>query len=231
MLLSFDETRTNILTTMFIITMIVILIVPITFALVNENNDWPNMLTLIVEVAVGILIAIIVYVHSNYQHNTNKKLNKRMNSMLKEIERSNAAERRLVSDALILRLNGMIRRMKNVVRQDSKHDIATDQERKTILIRQQQNTNDLVSLSDLKIPYHELARIFDDGIVRLYRGIHAQLETMPASFSNIENYDDNRTYNIGCYKKCISDCESLIDRVNQHVKDHDPASKTDWFNL
>ena len=115
--------------------------------------------------------------------------------------------------------------MKNVVRQDSKHDTATDQERKTILIRQQQNTNDLVSLSDLKIPYRELARIFDDGIVRLYRDIHAQLETMSALFSNIENYDDKRTYNIDCYKKCISDCKSLIDRVNQHVKDSDLIRK------
>lgn len=150
-----------------------------------------------------------------------------MNSMLKEIARSNATERRLVSDALVRRSKGVIRRMESVVRQDSKHDTATGQERETILTRQQQNARDLIPLSDLKIPYYELARIFDDSIVVPYRDIIAQLDTIPTPFSNIEHYDDNRIYNMSCYSKYVSDCESLINRVNQHVKDHDPASKTD----
>ena len=191
MSLGFDKMQIKILTIIFIITMIVLLITPIVFALVNENNDWPNMLTLIVEVAVGILIAIIIYVHSNYQHNTNKKLSDNMNNMLKEIKRSNAAERRLVSVALVRRLEGVIRRIDNVVLQDSKHDTATSKERETILMRQQ-NTNDLVSLSDLEIPYHVLARIFDDNIVGLYRDINVQLKNMPTPFSNIEDYDEWR---------------------------------------
>ena len=143
------------------------------------------------------------------------------------IEHSNAAERRLVSDALVSRFKEMIRRMEFVVQQDSEHDTATGQERETILTRQQQNTRALIPLSDLKIPYYELARIFDDSIVVLYRYINDRLDIMPTPFPNIKHYDDNRISNMIYYNKCISDCKSLIDRINQHVKDHDPASKTD----
>ena len=57
MSLGYGKAQTNILTIIFIITMMVMLVTPVIFVLVDENSDWPNALTLVVEVAVGVLIA------------------------------------------------------------------------------------------------------------------------------------------------------------------------------
>ena len=222
-----DKAQKNILIIVFITTMLVMLIAFIIFAMIDENNDWPNALTLMVEVAVGIIIALIIYIHSKDQHDANQKLVSRMNSTLKELERSLLAERRLVSHALVLRLNGVVRSLDYVLKHSSKHDKTHGQEREEILIQQQQKTKDLVSQSDLGIRYHELARIFDEVMAARYRDLQTRLLEIPTSFSDIESYNNNRDDNIKYWKSCINDCNIIINNVKRYVKDHNTASNTD----
>ena len=229
MSLGYDKAQTNILTIIFIITMMVMLVTPVIFVLVDENSDWPNALTLVVEVAVGVLIAIIVYIHSNAQHHANRELSSRMTGILKELERSNMAERRLVSRALVLRLGDVIRRLEYVLQQDDKYNIASPEERKKILTRQQRQTKDLTSQSNLGIHYHELARIFDEEAAEMYRDLQIQLQEISISFSDIEYYNTNRADNIEFRKACINHCKMLMDYVEQHVEDHDTVSNTGFF--
>ena len=227
MSLSNDKTQTSILTVVFITVMLVMLTTPVIFAMAGENRDWPNALTLTVEVAVGVLIAIIVYIHSKTLHNTSQELSNRMTSILKELERSQMAERRLVSHTLVSRLKFVILVLKLVLQQNNKRDTADSQERKKILKQQHKKIKDLAHQSNLKIEHHELARIFDEKIAIQYRSIRAQIEVMPPPIPNNENYHSNYTHNIDCYKWCIDDCNDLIDKVNQHVQDRDTASNTD----
>ena len=222
-----DKTQTSILIAVFITAMLVMLTTPVIFAMAGENRDWPNALTLTVEVAVGVLIAIIVYIHSKAQHNTSQELSSRMTSILKELERSQMAERRLVSRTLVSRLKFVIQILKWVLRQNSKRDTADSQERKKILDQQRKKIKDLAHQSDLKIERHELARIFDEDIATQYRSIRAQIEVMPPPIPNNENYHNNYTHNIDCYEWCIDNCKDLIDKVNQHVQDRGTASNPD----
>ena len=229
MSLGYGKAQTNILTIIFIITMMVMLVTPVIFVLADENSDWPNALTLVVEVAVGVLIAIIVYIHSNAQHHANRELSGRMTGILKELERSNMAERRLVSRALVLRLGDVIRSLEYVLQQDDRYNIASPEEREKILAQQQRQTKDLTSQSNLGIHYHELARIFDEEAVEMYRDLQIQLQEIPISFSDIEYYNANRADNIEFWKTCINHCKMLMDYVEQHVKDHDTVSNTGFF--
>ena len=63
-----DKTQTNILTVGFITAMLVVLTALVIFVIADKDNDWPNALTLVVEVAVGLSIAVIVYIHSKVQN-------------------------------------------------------------------------------------------------------------------------------------------------------------------
>ena len=199
--------------------MMVMLVTPVIFVLVDENSDWPNALTLMVEVAVGVLIAIIVYVYSKTQYNTSQELSSRMNHILQELERGHMSERRLVSRALVLRLHSVFRILERVLQQDAKYTISSIEERENILTRQQQRTKDIVSQLDLRISPLKLARIFDDSIARLYSDILIQLQFIQEPFLDIEDYDDRRVDNIKYWKECIIHCKRLLD----YVKPHDTA--------
>ena len=223
MSLGSDKTQTNILTVGFITAMLVMLTAPVIFAIADENNDWPNALTLVVEVAVGAIIAVIVYIHSKAQHKENQKSNNRTNRILEELERSHMAERRLVSDALVPRVDDVIRILKYALQQDNKHNGMPAEEREKILARQQRKIINLPSRLNLIIPYYELARIFDETAARLYRDLQTHIGTIPTEFSSIEDYDDERAYVVESWEACLHKCQMLGDYVEELMKDYDTA--------
>ena len=226
MSLGSDKTQKSILIAVFITAGLLISIGWFIVAMVDQNNDWPNALTLVVEVAIGALIATIVYIHSKAQHNTSQKLNSKMSRILAELKRSHMEERELVTDALVLRLGDVIRNLDYVLKSDERYDAVHPEEEKEFLTRQQQKMNNLVSQSDLGIHYYELARIFDRKTVTMYQNLQIQLQEI-RSFSSIEHYDVYRADNVECCKRCVDQCRMLSGYVEKHMKDHDTASNAD----
>ena len=221
--LGIDKTQKNILKAVFITIGLLILIGWIIVEIIDENNDWPNALTLVVEVAVGAIIAVIIYIHSRAQHEENKKSNDRTNRILEELERSHMAERRLVSGALVPRVDDVIRILMYALQQDDKHNGLSTEEREKILARQQRKIINLPSRLNLSIPYYELARIFDETAASLYRDLQTHIGTIPTKFSSIEDYDDERAYVRESWEACLRKCQMLGDYVEELMKDYNTA--------
>lgn len=207
--------------------MIVVLTALVIFAIADKDNDWPNALTLVVEVAVGAIIAVIVYIHSKAQHEENKKSNNRTNRILEELERSHMAKRMLVKDALDPRVNDVIRILKYALQQDDKHNGMPTEGREKILARQQRKIINLSSQLSLSIPYYELAEIFDKNMAVLYRDLQTHIGTIPTEFSSIEDYDDERAYVTKSWEACIHKCQTLRECVDKLMKDQGAALNRD----
>ena len=80
-----DKTLKGILIIAFVIAIVTVVIAWIIFLEVNADNDWPNVLTLAVEVAVGTFIAITVYIHSKNQHDSSQELSSSIKKTLEQI--------------------------------------------------------------------------------------------------------------------------------------------------
>ena len=90
------------------------LIVPFIFVITYEGNDWPNMLTLVVEVTIGVIIAAVVYIYSKAQNVANQESISRMNRVLDELEHGPAEERKFATLMLTLRMDDVIHRLKHI---------------------------------------------------------------------------------------------------------------------
>ena len=217
-----DKAVKRILKTSVVIVMVTVVIAWIILSEVNADNDWPNMLTLVVEVAVGTIIAITVYIHSKNQHDSSQELSssikktlEQIHPILEELERSHKAERRLVLHALDLRLKGVIRDLESMSRLDDKYMNAETDAKKGFLSKQQQIAENIASRLDLGIDYYELARIFYEGTAEQYRDIHTQLQEIQTSVPIMGDYDDNHTDRRELWQKCIYSCQMLLDYIEE----------------
>ena len=206
MSLGSDKTQTNILTVGFITAMLVVLTALVIFAIADENNDWPNALTLVVEVAVGAIIAVIVYIHSKAQNDAIQESNRRMTRVLEE-------ECQFATQALTLRMDYTISGLKRILSIDTTYEkSATDTDKEKCLTMLRNMAQDTLSKSDVGIDLLALVRIFGKDLAIMYWNIRIQLGIIQQE-SLTKTYDLERTdYREFC-EDCLTRCTTLRERV------------------
>lgn len=230
MLLSFDETRTNILTSIFIIIMIAMLTTLIIFALVNENNDLPNAITLVVEVFIGITISVILYIYSQKQHDNNQKQGRDIKCILdniqplvKDLNHSRVEERKFASHMLVFSLEYLIKQIDYILQLDDKYEQATtDREKTRILMLRQKRIGRIRRILSGRIDYLNIARIFNAEAALKYDDLRMSV-VIAQAFWAPDCYDDRRTESLAYWNDCVKNCEILKDIVkpddydNEHI--------------
>ena len=198
--------------------MLAMLIVPFIFVITYEGNDWPNMLTLAVEVAAGVIIAAVVYIYSKAQNVANQESISRMNRVLDELERGPAEERKFATLMLTLRMDDVIRRLNYMLRMEANYEnFTTDEGKEGWLDLQQKVTEGILSRSDVGFDSLALARNFGSDFALRYRCLRIKLSFIPREFLTVEEYARERTdYREEC-EQCIAICTELRDRVKSHA--------------
>ena len=198
-----------------------ILTINLILPIINENNDWPNVITLVVEVSIGGTISVIVYVYSKRQHDDNQKQSRDIKNILdniqplvKDLEHGRVEERKFLSHALFLSLNSLIRKINDVLRLDGKYEQETIDKKKTqILIQQQKRIDYMISMLNIGINYLDMARIFGTDITRRYQNLQIDIQWAQMRCFTPEEYDSERVGSKKSWKDCIESCEILIDAV------------------
>ena len=214
-----NKIQTNIVTAGFITALLVMLTVPVIFVIADENNDWPNVLTLVVEVAVGIIIAATVYFYSKSQNDVIQESNRRMACVLEELELGRVEERKFATRILISRMTNTIRFLESILRTDTRYEKSTtDKDKEECLTIQWNVAKRISSMSDVEIDPSTLARIFDEKLVFMYNDVRIQLQWVPRKFLTVEDYAYERTDYRKVCEDCINSCTMLREYVESHMK-------------
>ena len=201
-----NKTRTNIITVGFITAMLVVLTALVIFAIADKDSDWPNALTLVVEVAVGAIIAVIVYIHSKAQNDAIQESNRRMTRVLEE-------EFQFATQELTLRMDYTISGLQRILSIDTTYEkSATDKDKEECLTMLRNMAQDTLSKSDVGIDLLALVRIFGKDLAIMYWNIRIQLGIIQRE-SLTKTYDLERTdYREFC-EDCLTRCTTLRERV------------------
>ena len=210
----------QILKAVIVIVVLTIFTIHLILLIINENNDWPNLITLVVEISIGGTISVIVYVYSKRQHDDNQKQSSDIKNILdniqplvKDLERGRIEERKLASRALFLSLKGLIRRIDDILRLDDKYEQKTTDEQKIqILMRQQKIIEQMRSILNIGINYLDMARIFSAETATKYSDVQTDIVMAQISLTP-EDHNSEHVYNRKYWEECIKQCETLKEMV------------------